>query len=106
MLYPTFASSICIVDVVVVFIIVTIIVVVNLFSSNAISSEVYGPINFNFYVRHPGVGIYLSYENYDFWSVIIDVSDRTDQTSNTISSEVYGPISFKFYVRHLGVGLY
>ena len=30
------------------------------------------------FMRHPGVGLYQSYGNYDFWSVI-DVSDRTDQ---------------------------
>ena len=32
--------------------------------SNAISSEVPAPINFNFYVRHPGEGLYHSYGQY------------------------------------------
>ena len=41
--------------------------------SNAIFSEVYEPIGFKFYMRHPGVGPYQIYGNYDFWSVIIDV---------------------------------
>ena len=34
------------------------------FCSNAISSEVYGPNGFKYYVRHPGEGIYQSYGNY------------------------------------------
>ena len=47
--------------------------------SNAISSEVHGPIGLNFYLRHPGVGLYERYGNYDFGSVIIDVLDiQTD----------------------------
>ena len=32
--------------------------------SNAISSEVPGSIDFNFYVRHPGEGLYQGYGNY------------------------------------------
>ena len=32
--------------------------------SNAISSEVPGPIDFKFYVRHPGEVFYQSYQNY------------------------------------------
>ena len=28
------------------------------FCSNAISSEVYGSIDFKFYVKHPGLGLY------------------------------------------------
>ena len=59
MLYPIVASSVCVVDVVVV---VVVVVVVN-FCSNAISSEVYGPIDLKFYVRHPGVGFNQSYGN-------------------------------------------
>ena len=31
---------------------------------NTISSEVPGPIYFQFYVRHPGEGLYNSYGNY------------------------------------------
>ena len=34
----------------------------------------------NVYVKHPGVGLYHCFGNYDFWSVIVDVLDiRTDQ---------------------------
>ena len=32
--------------------------------SNTISSEVPGPIDFKFYVRHPGEGLYQTYGNY------------------------------------------
>ena len=47
--------------------------------SNAISSEVYGPIGFKFCMRHD-MGLNQSYGNCDFWCVIIDISHiRTDQ---------------------------
>ena len=53
-----------------------------MFCSNAISSEVYGSIEFTFYVRHPRVGLYHGYENYVDLSVIIDISDiLTNQIS-------------------------
>ena len=32
--------------------------------ANAISSEVPGPIDLKFYVRHPGQGLYQHYGNY------------------------------------------
>ena len=48
--------------------------------SNAISSEVPGPIDFKFDVRHPGEGIYQSYGNY------VDVA--------ILSAERQGPWAF------------
>ena len=83
MLYPIFPSSVCIIDVVVVvviIVIVVIIVVIVTFCSNAISSEINGPIGFKFYMRHPGVGSTKIMEIMIFGLFLC---------SNAISSEVY-----------------
>ena len=58
-----------------VIVIVVIVIIVNFLCSNTFSSEVYGPVGFKFYVRYPGVGLYQIDGNYDFWSIIKDISD-------------------------------
>ena len=61
----------------------------------------YGLIGFKLYVKHPGMGPYQHYGNYDFWSVITDVSDiQTNQMFKRYLLRSLGPIGCKFYVRH------
>ena len=78
--------------------------------SNAIFSEVPGPIHFICYVRHPGEGLSQSYGNcadsaiFPFLPIFSFICPG--HFSNAISSEVCRPIDFKFHVKHTGEGLY
>ena len=73
-------------------------------------TEVPGPIDFIFYVRHHGEGlmkdmdIMLVQSFFHFCQFFL--SFLSEQFSNAISSEVCGTIDFKFHVRHPGESLY
>ena len=70
-LYPTFASSVCVKNVVVVIIVL---VFINFLFKRYLLWSLW--TNWlQLLRRHSGVGLYQSYGNYDFWSVIIDILD-------------------------------